>query len=74
MWPSLHAELIWSKHPGDSGLPRPDDSAVRVRQAELNRVNGRAVGAPIFVNVTKGQSLCHIACGTHGAVPLPSFY
>ena len=43
------------------GLPRPDDSAFRVRWAEWNLVNGRAVGAPIFVNVTKGQSLCHIA-------------
>ena len=28
--------------------------------AELNRVNGRAVGASIFVQVTKGLSLCHI--------------
>lgn len=38
-----------------------DDSAVRVRWAEWNRVNGRAVGASIFVRVTKGLSLCHIA-------------
>ena len=29
--------------------------------AEWNRVNGRAVGASIFVRVTKGLSLCHIA-------------
>ena len=47
-WPSLHAELIWSKHPGDSGLPRPDDSAVRVRWAGLNLVNEGAVGALIL--------------------------
>lgn len=38
-----------------------DDSAVRVRRADINRVNGRAVGASIFVRVTKGLSLCHIA-------------
>lgn len=60
-WPSLHAELIWSKHPGVSGLPRPDDSAVRVRWAELNLVNEGADGALIFVDVTKGLFLCHIA-------------
>ncbi len=29
--------------------------------ADINRVNGRAVGASIFVRVTKGLSLCHIA-------------
>ena len=28
--------------------------------AEWNLVNGCAVGAPIFVDVTKGLSLCHI--------------
>lgn len=30
-------------------------------RADINRVNGRAVGASIFVRVTKGLSLCHIA-------------
>ena len=61
-WPSLHAELILSKRPAapGGGLPRPDDSAFRVRWAEWNLVNGRAVGAPIFVDVTKGLFLCHI--------------
>ena len=47
--------------PALPGLPGSDDSAVRVRWAEWNRVNGRAVGASIFVRVTKGLSLCHIA-------------
>ena len=55
----MHAELIWSKHPGDSGLPRPDDSAVRVRRAGLNLVNEGAIGALILYG-----------CGK-GAVPLP---
>ena len=49
-----------SKHPPAGAPGFCDDSAVRVRRAELNRVNGRAVGAPIFVDVTKGLSLCHI--------------
>ena len=50
MWPSSCIGLfeIWRKHPGDSGLPRPDDSAVRVRRAEWNRVNEGAVGALIL--------------------------
>ena len=34
------------------GLPRPDDSVFRVRRAEWNRVNGRAVGAPIVLKGT----------------------
>ena len=38
-----------------------DDSAVRVRWAEWNLVNEGADGALIFVDVTKGLFLCHIA-------------
>ena len=64
MWPSSCAGLfeILSKHPPCRGsrvlaTTRPFGSG----GAEWNRVNGRAVGASIFVRVTKGLSLCHIA-------------
>ena len=49
------------------GLPRPDDSAFRVRWAEWNLVNGRAVGAPIFVDVVNKLSLWRLLIDAESA-------